>query len=41
MTRNVIGVREGYANAPDSMHANSESLSNEIDENELHDEQRM
>jgi hypothetical protein len=41
----VIDVREEYANASDSMRVNSESVSNEIDEsdlhNEKHDEQRI
>jgi hypothetical protein len=41
----VIDVREENANASDSMHVNSESVSNEIDESDLqdekHDEQRI
>jgi hypothetical protein len=34
----VIDLREEYINAFDSMCVNSESVSNEIDESELHDE---
>jgi hypothetical protein len=34
----VIDLREENVNAFDSMRVNSESVSNEIDESELHDE---
>jgi hypothetical protein len=41
----VIDLTKESQNAYDSMHANSESVSNEIDENDLqykkHDEQRI